>query len=225
MPVMSKNPDSKSTARRNRQDGTETRQRLLDVAGQVFAERGYADATSKEICERAGANSAAVNYHFGSREQLYAEVLVLAHNRLMSPELLQAVASSTAAPPEKLRLLISRLIGDAMRDDKGNWELRVIARELLSPSAQMAAMLGAVLPKIMVIRALIAELLGLPLDHPAVLPSTLSVIAPCLHLLIVSVNNARRIFPQLVADPEVLVEHLLTFSLAGLKAARERATG
>ena len=51
----------------------DTQARLLDSACEVFAERGYRDATIAEICENAGANIAAVNYHFGSKENLYAE--------------------------------------------------------------------------------------------------------------------------------------------------------
>ena len=43
--------------------GDRSREHLLEVAGEVFAEEGYGRATSKEICERAGMNAAAVNYH------------------------------------------------------------------------------------------------------------------------------------------------------------------
>ena len=70
-----------------REDGVQTRQRLLEIAGQIFAQRGYARTTSKEICKRAGANIAAVNYHFGGKEGLYAAVLEEAHARLVSIDL------------------------------------------------------------------------------------------------------------------------------------------
>ena len=54
---------------------TTTRQRLLEAAGQVFAEQGFRAATVRDICQRAGANIAAVNYHFGDKEALYREVI------------------------------------------------------------------------------------------------------------------------------------------------------
>lgn len=52
-----------------------TRQKLFEAAVQVFARKGYAQATVREICAEAGANVAAVNYYFGGKEKLYAEVL------------------------------------------------------------------------------------------------------------------------------------------------------
>ena len=55
----------------------ETRRQLLEAAGEVFAEAGFRDATVREICRRAGANIAAISYHFGDKEKLYAEVLRL----------------------------------------------------------------------------------------------------------------------------------------------------
>src|SRR5579871_6099374 len=52
-----------------------TRDKLIEAAGHVFAERGYRAATIREICRRAGANVAAVNYTFGDKMGLYTEVL------------------------------------------------------------------------------------------------------------------------------------------------------
>jgi len=62
-------PRAKQQARQS------TRAQLLEVAGQVFSEKGFAGATGKEICERSGANSAAVVYHFGGMDNLYRAVL------------------------------------------------------------------------------------------------------------------------------------------------------
>ena len=47
-----------------------TRERLLSAAGDVFVEKGFRDATVAEICARAGANIAAVNYYFVDPENV-----------------------------------------------------------------------------------------------------------------------------------------------------------
>jgi len=53
----------------------ETRARLLQVARDVFAGVGFRRATVRDICAKAGANVAAINYHFGDKDRLYAEVV------------------------------------------------------------------------------------------------------------------------------------------------------
>ena len=59
--------------------GETTKARLLEAAGEEFAEKGYEAARIRTICDRAGANLAAVNYHFGDKEQLYVEAVLEAH--------------------------------------------------------------------------------------------------------------------------------------------------
>ena len=59
---------------RVRSDGVETRKRVLTAACAVFVEKGFRDATIAEICDRAGTNTASVNYHFRDKESLYVEV-------------------------------------------------------------------------------------------------------------------------------------------------------
>jgi AcrR family transcriptional regulator len=55
---------SHATRRRRpsqRRDGASSRAAILDAAGRVFARKGFAEATLREICALAGVNSAAVN--------------------------------------------------------------------------------------------------------------------------------------------------------------------
>lgn len=56
-------------------ENIETRTRLLETAALVFAEHGFATATIRMIAVLARVNVAAVNYHFGSKDGLYREVL------------------------------------------------------------------------------------------------------------------------------------------------------
>src|SRR5580658_5428449 len=76
----------------------DTHTKLLDAAGQVFAESGFQAATVREICARAGVNIALVNYHFGDKLELYTEVL--RHSVGTSGNGIINAAIASAAPPE-----------------------------------------------------------------------------------------------------------------------------
>ena len=52
----------------------DTKDRILDVAEDIFAEKGYSATSMRTITSRAQVNLAAVNYHFGSKAQLYQAV-------------------------------------------------------------------------------------------------------------------------------------------------------
>jgi len=53
----------------------DTKDTLLDAAEHLFAEQGFGATSLRQLTARAGANLAAVNYHFGSKEELAREVL------------------------------------------------------------------------------------------------------------------------------------------------------
>ena len=73
-----------------------TRTAILTAAERLYADRGFADVTLRDIVAAAGVNLAAVNYHFGSKDELIAELFVtrsLATNRERLNELKAAEAS------------------------------------------------------------------------------------------------------------------------------------
>ena len=54
---------------------TATKQRILDAAESLFMEHGFEATSLRSITAAAGVNLAAVNYHFGSKEELFQAVL------------------------------------------------------------------------------------------------------------------------------------------------------
>src|ERR1700757_4388292 len=83
-----------------------TRAHLLEAAGEGFAEVGFRSATVREICQRAGANIAAVNYHFGDKEQLYRAVLQETYRAAVAKYPADLGLSSRATPEERLRAFV-----------------------------------------------------------------------------------------------------------------------
>lgn len=202
--------------------GRATRRHLLDVAGQVFAERGFADATGKEICARAGANAAAIHYHFGGREPLYEAVLVEAHQRLLELDAMRAAAALPVAPRDKLRVILGGVVQRATAPD-AHWATRVLARELLAPSFAMSSLArDALLPKARVMLGLLAAITGLPPDDPALQRGLFLLIGPCIALLIVPRATRDTVVPALSADADALVEDMMAYAEAGLAALAAR---
>ncbi|MET3133663.1 AcrR family transcriptional regulator [Oxalobacteraceae bacterium GrIS 1.11] len=196
--------------------GDATRQHILEVAGSLFADGGYAATTSKQVCTAAQVNLAGVNYHFGGREGLYAAVLVEAHHRLLSREALSAIAAGPGDARAKLGQVIDGLIQGMGRD---GWHLRVFMRELISPSPALdSAMLIEIGPKLGIVKLLLAEAAGMALEDARLPRCFLSIFAPCMMLLIANRGTLSRVMADFWQEPAALALHLKTFAFAGLDA-------
>jgi AcrR family transcriptional regulator len=209
---------AKPPPRSVRSDGAETRLHILQVAGQIFAEKGFERTTSREICSAAGTNLAAVNYHFGSRDGLYDAVLVEAHGQIVRLDDLESISRSDASPEAKLRELIALIVGRSSAPNLP-WGLRVLVREFMSPSAHINALLKqAVLPKLGVVLALVAEFLGVPQEHPLVQRALAFVVLPCIMLVVAPRPVLRQALPALLSEPAALAQDMGNYALAGLSS-------
>ncbi|MDF9620658.1 TetR/AcrR family transcriptional regulator [Pseudomonas entomophila] len=92
---------------------SETVERILDAAEQLFAERGFAETSLRLITSKAGVNLAAVNYHFGSKKALIQAVF----SRFLGPfcaslerELDRRQAQQKASLEELLEMLVEQAL-------------------------------------------------------------------------------------------------------------------
>ena len=106
------------TAKRQR---TDTQAQLLEAACE---EKGYRRATVAEICKRGGANIAAVNYYFRSKESLYAEAWRLAFQRSLEKHPPDGGVSDAAPGEERLRGYILSLMRRII--DPRNHEFEIV---------------------------------------------------------------------------------------------------
>jgi TetR/AcrR family transcriptional regulator, regulator of cefoperazone and chloramphenicol sensitivity len=207
---------------RRGEDRQSTRAQLLEAAGHVFAEKGFDRATGREICDRAGANTAAVNYYFGGMDGLYAAVLEEANRRLIP---LATLASTVAGKPDakaQLQAIIELAVEKLTGPLSSSWAFGVIARELLSPTPALDALRRQQgIPKARIVTSIVAELMDLPTEHPAVAHGCLMLMAPFVMLMIGDRLSLKQFLPGLDlgrTGAAALSRHLLTFMLGGLAA-------
>lgn len=217
------------SARTQATDRPGTRDLLLEVAGQVFAEHGFDRATGKEICARAGTNTAAINYYFGSMDGLHAAVLEEAHSRFFTLDKVRAALAGKLDARAKLEALLGLVVEGLAGPAASGWAVRVMGREVAAPSPAFAALrVREFLPKIAILKGIVGELMGLPVDHPAVARGCLSIMGPCVTLAVADHALLGQAFPALGLGADgiaALRDHMVRYALAGLAtiAAAEKA--
>jgi TetR/AcrR family transcriptional regulator, regulator of cefoperazone and chloramphenicol sensitivity len=205
----------------------DTRTRLLEAAGQVFAEGGFQKGTVSEICKLARANIAAVNYHFGSKENLYVQAVLHAHNACLSRVPMPQWPEGTPALV-KLREFIHTFLRRLIVDHGPDWQPRLIIRELFESTDACATMVEAqVRPTFGVLKGILDELL--PPETPPLKRRLIgfSIVGQILHYRL-----CRPVLVRLVGeeefrryDVELLTDHIYEFTVnaLGLKKAPRRA--
>jgi len=197
----------------------DTRSKLIDAAGEVFAESGFRAATVREICARAGVNIALVNYYFGDKLELYTEVLRHSAGASGNGIIRQAIDSKAPADTA-LRELIHAMLLRVCRTDRPGWHFRLMMHEFAQPTPAMAAVIEETMqPVYDRFRQLISVMTELPPNHDQVRLATHSVIAQVVHYV-----HARHIissvWPELELTPERIEQistHIAEFSLAGIR--------
>jgi AcrR family transcriptional regulator len=202
----------------------ETRRRLLEAAGGVFAERGFRSATVRDICLRAKANVASIHYHFGDKEALYLALLKSCADDALKryPPTLGLGESPTAE--EKLHAFVRSFLFRITDKGRPAWHGRLMAREMAEPTSALNILIDEVYrPLVERLEVIISELTGRKTDDDTVLHCTRSVFGQCLYYY-----HARPVIQRMTphqefepADIEKLAAHITRFSLAALKEYRQ----
>jgi TetR/AcrR family transcriptional regulator, regulator of cefoperazone and chloramphenicol sensitivity len=203
-------------------DRVSTREHLLEAAGHVFAKKGFERSTAKEICERAGTNAAAVNYHFGGIEALYAAVLDEARSRILSVRAIELAVEGKIDPRKKLEAALEVIVQTLLGPVSSSWVLQVFGRDMVTPSpTTYAAKEKLIQPLARILRGFVGELMGLPEDAPAVARACLSLMAPICILIVGDRRMIKCALPNFglgSEDAPALAQHLVDYALAGLDA-------
>jgi TetR/AcrR family transcriptional regulator, regulator of cefoperazone and chloramphenicol sensitivity len=200
----------------------ETRQRLLNAAAKLFAEQGFNHVTIREICQVAGANVAAVNYHFRDKLGLYKEVVEMAADAMNQSKVDVLEAAERLAPEDRLRTYIRLTLHQLLGSEQESWMEKLLARELMDPTPALDLIVEkGIKPTSQRMGAMVAELLGTTLDDARVWQCFLSIQAQCLFYKSGKPITVRMSPPGFKYTPEFidgLAHHIAEFSLAGIRA-------
>ena len=203
-----------------------TRERIADAAGEIFAERGFDGTTVRDICQRAGANIAAVNYYFGDKQRLYVEAVVRAHRWRMEQARLPEWSEGTTAET-KLADFIKTFIRRVLTGPDDTWHTKLVMREMAHPTAACAELVqSSIRPQFEILLSILRELLPIEVSVPRVRFTAFSIVGQCLfyHFADPVVRNLLTADEYSELDVAMLARHVLDFSLASIdrQAQRER---
>lgn len=204
-----------------------TQRRLLEAAGEAFAEAGFRGATIQKICRRAGANIAAAHYHFGDKERLYAAVIEYADRCATEQSRWDAGLTHAARPEDRLRAHVESFLSRLLDQGRPAWHAKLMAREMIDPTAALDRL---VREKIRAnheqLSAIVGELMGPKAPADTVRRCVLSIVGQCLFYRH-SAPVIARLYPDLVPVKEVarIADHVTRFSLEAIRGLRSAKKG
>jgi AcrR family transcriptional regulator len=200
------------------------RERIVDAAGELFAERGFDGTTVRDICQAADANVAAVNYYFGDKQRLYVEAVVRAHRWRMERVKLPEWTAGTK-PEQKLADFIKTFISRVRSGPGDTWHTRLIMREIGNPSAACAELVqSSIRPQFEILISILGELLPDETDTEKLRLTAFSIVGQCLfyHFADPVIHNLLDEEQYAALEIDKLADHVTQFSLqALLKRSRQ----
>lgn len=201
----------------------ETEKKLFNAGVNVFADKGYRDATVREICKKAGAaNINAVNYYFGSKEKLYRKIL---DDIFSAYDRFDQKAWDKKTPREQLRSMIANFCAMLYKDNAFASDITAIfISEMTRPSPFIEDLVDAYnRPRIKRHLKMFRDLLGKNATEDMARDCLVSVAGQLLYYSF-AWPVFSRLFPDYSPDQryEQWVAHVYEFSLGGIEAVRKR---
>ena len=197
----------------------DTRQRLIDAAALLFANRGFEQVTVREICKASRANVAAVNYHFGDKAGLYRAVVTSAIQVMLETNELTMRAGDGLSPEEQIRGFIRVFVERLTGDGPNTWIHRLMAREMEQPSEALELVMTQVVkPRLEYLSGVAAQFMGLQPGDVRVKRCIASLQLQCMMAARQLPPPIEKTWGPAMRDIDAAVTHIAEFSLGGMRA-------
>jgi AcrR family transcriptional regulator len=203
-------------------DPQETRNRILDAAQALFAEKGF-DATSvRDITATADCNVAAVNYHFGGKENLYVESFRALLGALRDQRLavLEALMERDPAPTLEafLETLADGFLTPLEDERRGRLLMLFVSREIFDPRLPKSIFAGEFIEPMMSRAAAALDRVEPAMDPDDAALCLMSMVGQLMHALKAQHFFAPHDRPGHVPDRDDVISHFVRYSAGGIRA-------
>ena len=205
---------------RKARSNADSRDRILEAAGEVFAECGFRSATVRRICERAGVNIAAINYYFGGKEKLYSEVLRHWSEYALDKYPLLLGLGEEVPVEEQLKAFVRSLLFRLLDKGKPAWFGKLMTREMTEPTQAFERLVKEVVrPRDRILASIVQKKIGTSVNEEKIRLLCASIVGQCIYYY-----NARTIMARLyrrdvsnAGEIERIANHIVQFSMRGLE--------
>lgn len=213
--------------RQTRVEESDARTRLLEAAERLFADRGLEATSVRDLAREARVNVAAVNYYFGSKENLYLEALrhsfICARQETAVFERIverARAAGTRQAGYEGIREFVKEFMYPLTYTDEAGCHLSLMAREMTSPTPALDVIIEEFIkPKSKAITELVAIARPDLVGTEKLSLTAISIVAQCLHYkmtqpVTLKLMGASRLTPELI---DRISAHIADFSINALR--------
>ena len=205
----------------SKQINLSTRERILEAAGEVFAENGFRYATVRDICEKANVNIAAVNYHFGDKEKLYYSVLKYWREVAFQKYPLDLKMDENKTPEEHIKVFIRSFLFRVLETGRYSWFGKLVAREYMEPTKALDILIEETIrPTFTFLSSVVRQMLKEPASEEKIRFCCLSIVSQCL-FFVYGKHVIRKLFHQdnfKTEEIESIAAHITGFSLEAIKS-------
>ncbi len=201
----------------------DTADRILAAAAQVFANKGFHGATTREIVTQAGENIASLHYYFRNKKNLYLAVFRRFIQSSWANYPLPEIIYQPVSPEIRLRAFIESALRRFFQQDRSDWSWKLALRELMDPTDALDMVIeNMAQPLFNNLNRIVGELLTPDTPHQTIRMCSAGIISQFFFYRFARPVIERVIHQQSYDEEAItaLADHIYHFSLNGIRACQ-----